>query len=718
MSKEKIINEISKYSMALLDAPEVLTQLINNTELTLDEITDKSIGYDAKTNEIIIPILDENNIPSGYHRTLVGDNKATNEAAEDNEEYTSINLEESLNSKYYGRNIIFNGVIIGRDPCPYIIPIEVDISCENGNREESKKCAACVLNRDPIKHRFSLIYDIETIVKFINTGSNNINNHIRRHFKIPSYNYCRQVKIDIVDRINVEDIMVTTEIDYGRVDTEYVVHKSLVFDVKLVSNQQYQFWGSTIADPSTQQGIHVIRKVKGARDSISKWKLTDEIYERLCQFQPRHQTMDGIDDKIQEIHKDYVANVTKIHGRNNVLMAFDLVMHSPLSLSFLGKPINKAWMECCIAGDTRTGKTETVKNMVLHYRAGEFLTSGENTTLAGLMGGVQPTHSGRWTLTWGKIPHNDRRALVIDEADNLQENGIMGKLSGVRSTGVVELVKIQSQRALGRTRLIFIANPIEGGVNSHNYGIDIIRELFGKNQDIARLDFAIVCSKDEIPDSEINRIHNDDVAHTYTSDLCHDRVMFAWNLMASEFEYEDGAEDLILYHAERIGQKYWAEMPLALGAEMRIKIAKGAASLAVMMFSIEKEKVLIRKIHVEYFISWLQQQYDSHVFGFLEYSRQRRSETTLRHEEDIELMINNDIDKVNILINSSRVQLADAEDLFSEDRMEARKHIGMLRRCGAIKRQHHFYVKTPPFISWLKRKRDELLAKETGATPF
>jgi hypothetical protein len=271
-------------------------------------------------------------------------------------------------------------------------------------------------------------------------------------------------------------------------------------------------------------------------------------------------------------------NVTRIRNRHNVIEAFNFVYHSPLAFNFNKRLVFKGWSECLIAGDTRTGKTETIRNLIRHYKAGEFITSGENTSLAGLLGGVQQTHAGRWTLTWGKLCMNDRRAVTIDEMDNLVENKIIGSLSGVRSTGIAEIVKVQTQRTLARTRIVWLSNPLHNKTSDYNWGVDIIKELFGKQQDISRLDFALLCSTEDVSDTLINKPFPENSSIYYTSEMCHNRTMFAWNLKKEDIIFEEGVEDFIFKLANDLGQKYSPDIPLALGAEMRIKIARGAIS--------------------------------------------------------------------------------------------------------------------------------------------
>jgi len=65
----------------------------------------------------------------------------------------------------------------------------------------------------------------------------------------------------------------------------------------------------------------------------------------------------------------------------------------------------------------------------------------------------------------------------------------------------------------------------------------------------------------------------------------------------------------------------------------------------------------------------------------------------------------NDADKANQLLSCARIQLGDAEDIWAVDRVDARKKISTLRKCGAIKKTSYYYVKTEPFIDWLKKRR-------------
>ena len=657
----------------LMQNQEMQEFLIMKKGISWDDAVDHMIGYDPAGQEFWVPIKNEIGMPIDVEIFPLTDDSDWLEAACGG--YKDVDLSESIKSVHYNRHITFSGIAIGKELSPYTIPHEIKASCLEGNPDK-KKCKNCVLNAGnevDINLKISDEKDKELLVSMIGCSNQQVIGLVRKYMGIPSYNTCRQVELDLSNRLDVEEIRLTSEVDHDRIDTEYVVHKCLVFGPQIQTNARYQCWGTTYNDPRTQHSIHIIKKVQSKRDSLSQWKLDKEAREKLEVFSvkdPRDEAQ--VQDKLTHIQTDLAANVTKMYKREDVIQATDFVYHTPLHFKFMGQRVLKGWGECAIVGDTRTGKTETVKNLIHHYRAGEFVTSGENTTLAGLLGGVQQTHNGRWSLTWGKLPMNDRRAVIIDEADTLTEQGIMGHLSGVRSSGVAELVKIQTQRTMARTRLIFIANPQKPQLSVYNHGIDVVKEVFGKAQDISRLDFAIFCSKDDVSDRDINMVRDLNIPHLYTSELCHERIMFAWTRGIDDAIWADDSEKLILDLAIAFGEKYAPDIPLVLGAEFRIKLAKLSYSIALQTFSVNENasKVVIYPSHVKVAAKWLRRQYDSPVSGYYDFSMQKKVDNKIRNE--------------------------------------ARKVISKMRKCSAIKKHQYYYVKTPHFIRWLKKKRSEL----------
>lgn len=701
--------KIKKWFRNLDAEPYYIRRLEQEKGITTTVRYDYLIGLDNKTGEIVIPLQDEKGkYVDAIRKGIDEDGDWLEDLGKFHQEVT---IQDAMRASAHGKNLRFHGLAVGKDLSIYLIPKKVHISCrEKGGKE---KCAFCKIGmnaRDVVEYTFRPQADREIMVDFVSSTTKQTEMLIRTFFRCPKN--CFNVEVDVVERTAVEEISITGDIDYERIDSDYTITTGFVFDQSIKTNANYEFLGTTWSHPRTQQGIHIITKTHSSQDALGKWRYTDEVKEQLRLFQPEDQDdARSIIKKILKYTQDMTANVTQMHKREDVIIATDMVYHSPLRFRFLNRMVSRGWAECLIGGDTRTGKTETVRNMLKHYRAGEFVSSGENVTLSGILGGLQQTHGKKWTLTWGKLPINDRRLVVIDEADELANQGIIGQLSGVRSSGVAELVKIQTQKTLSRTRIIWIANPRHGDLSCYNYGVDVVREVFGKQQDISRLDFAIMCSKNDVPIEEINMRREYDVEHKHTSEACHARVMFAWTRQPHQYRWTVRAEEKILRCATEFGIKYSPEVPLVLGAEMRIKLARLSASLATMMYSVDPEDdgiVVVTEAHVNVVAKWLKSQYSNDAMGYEEFSDQAKVETELRDVPELKGLFNSH-DKINQILASEKITVTDIEEIFDRDRDYSRQLLGKFRKCGALKKTSHYHVKNPRFINFLKDQRRLLM---------
>lgn len=633
--------------------------------------------------------------------------------------FEMVDLAAAMDSEYVDKRIKWHGICCGKDMSPYLVPRIIEARCTGSG--DAKSCEFCPLASIPgRKRRYEYTYerDKESIVRFVNIHDRIIQGYMRQDLGIPSSAKCRSCHVEVLERQLIEDISIIPEVDFKQVaDQEYVTRRAYVWGSGVQTNATYIYRGTTFYDPSTQRGIQLVIDKKNIMDQVSKFVIDEEVKKIIKKFQPEKQNdRASIWEKINEIYTDLQSNVTQIYGRKPIMFATDLVYHSVLNFMFSGRLVGKGWLECAVVGDTRTGKTQTVKSLMQHYRAGEFITSGENTTRAGLLGGAQQTNN-RWMLTWGKIPLNDRKLLAIDEADNLREKGIIGLLSGVRSSGVAEITMVQSQRTTARTRLIWIANPSNGRVSEYNYGIEIVKELFEKQQDIARCDFALCAAKEDVPAEKINKPHNEKIDHVYTSESCHARIMWAWNRKADHIMFIGDAEEKIFNYANEFGEKYHPSIPLVIDAEMRVKIARMAVALATMMVSTDDDcnDVLVYGAHVDVVVDFLRNIYDSKVMGYSSYSEQMIKSNQLDNKQFIDETINT-IKIIDILLSLDEIQNQDIVHIFNcHDRDSANKLVRKLIYAKAFKKQRFSLRKTPQFIKYLKWRQHEL-NKKIGET--
>lgn len=629
--------------------------------------------------------------------------------------YELIDLSQSLEAKYYNQKIKFNGIVVGKDLQPFIIPQKIEVKCNGTPREGVRACEHCVLRSRPIIKEFIFEEDKENLVAMTNTSNAVVMGFIRKILHLPSVRFCPYgYTITNLKTQNIEMATVIPEINHEIINQEYVVRTCFYFGSQIKLNQGYLFRGTTVADPNTQSGIHLITNIKEARDNISKFQLDNDIKRELKIFRPERNDVKSIKEKLDDIYNDFTFNITKMYERKNLLMAIDLVYHSILNFHFLDRLIKKGWLECLIVGDTKCGKSETAENIIRHYKSGEFITSGEHTSRAGLLGGEQQTKRGSWNVTWGKLVMNNKGLIVLDEADELSKKEIIGQLSGVRSSGVAELVQIQAQKANARTRIIWISNPLWGRMSEHNYGVETIKELFKTQQDISRIDFAVAAAGEDVSDEIINKRHKETYKHKYTSKVCHNSVMFAWSRTAEQVRFTKDAEDMILKLATEMGKEYSPEIPLVIGAEMRVKLARISVALACRLNSVDDrtgETVIVYPAHVRVAYEYLEENYNSKVMGYKEYSEQRKREkqitdTTLLNEHI------QSVETISMLLDSNKFQLQDIADVFNINKTAASDFAADMRKNRIMKKVHTFYVKTPAFITYLKRKKAELEGKK------
>jgi hypothetical protein len=233
-----------------------------------------------------------------------------------------------------------------------------------------------------------------------------------------------------------------------------------------------------------------------------------------------------------------------------------------------------------------------------------------------------------WTVTWGEITINDRRLVILDEASGLAQE-LISQMSDIRSRGIAQLTKVESQKTRARTRQIWISNARKSrGVDEKKIeGIDIIEDLIGNPEDIARFDFAMSVRSQDVPGSKIN--NPDDrphVEHTYTSALCQELILWCWSRRSEHIHWKPDALQGVYQGAEWLGKLYVDKPPLIQRAQVREKIARIAVALAMRTFSADESgvNVVVERAHVADACNFLNKLYSYDNFGYLRISRRHR----------------------------------------------------------------------------------------------
>ena len=412
---------------------------------------------------------------------------------------------------HHNQEIHVKGVVCGKGITPYCVPKKIIVECGK-NKDFCSKCSIHINNVMLVR------CDNGDVLKFVDTQSSRFISVIKQLLGVGcDFSY------EIAEIQYITRIFILPPIEKGKEECEELAYISYIIgETPMDVNVTYDLKGFTVTEPKTQIVTHIFSEVTRLESNIDNFIIENE-YEKLKQFNVINPTTESIFEHLKELYS-YYASITNIYSRFDLHMAVDLTTKSVLSFYFDGEYVHKGWFDIIIIGDSRCGKGFVAEKLCNYFGVGEVV-SGENCSFAGLVAGLHSVQ-GQWTVSWGKIPLNDRGLVIIDEAGEI---GNWSRLSRVRSEGVAEIAKIQSQSTYARTRLISIMNPRNSTMSSYSYGILALSDVIKTPEDIARFDFCITVAHNEVSVTEINKnasIHN--LTQMFNSELVKCVVMWGW----------------------------------------------------------------------------------------------------------------------------------------------------------------------------------------------
>lgn len=546
--------------------------------------------------------------------------KALFEPLNETEDVPVVQLAVSSGARYAGKRIKIPVLVAGKESAPYVFPKDVRLACTEYS-EDNKLCAACLLS---IRHRVDLHLTSADpfLLKLIDCTDDQQKGFLKN---LAGCNVkCPRADFRILSFGNLETVHMIpkADVNFGfAAHQEYVARSGYIMGNNIPTNKRFTLVGYMHPDPSTQKATYVFDQAIPEKELLDDLEVTPEIHEMLKEFQCA--PGQSIADKFAEIHGDLERNVTYIWDRKRVAYAVDLVYHSAISFVFQEQRVRRGWTECLIIGDSGQAKTTLVERLMQHYMCGELL-SGESSKRTGLVYSIQQAgQKGNWSLMWGAMPLNDGGLLCVDELSGMAEDDL-AKMSDVRSSGIAKATGVVTAETTSRTRMIFISNPRNGRqLKAENYGVSAVLKLFGKAEDVRRLDFALAVASGEVDSDVVNKsvVDMPEVPHRFTSDKCKLRVMWAWSRRPEHINFTPEAVDKILEEASRMGRKYSSRIPLVEPADQRLKIARLAVAAAICVYSTDDGIVVnIKPEHVEFVVSYLNTIYCSRSLGYDRFS--------------------------------------------------------------------------------------------------
>lgn len=587
---------------------------------------------------------------------------------EKDDEPEVVTVLDSFDAQRVSEPVKLQVTIKGKKDPGYSIPRTARLSC---TRDAGAKCNVCPLNSAGGDAVFEIAPSNPVILGLIDATEKQGQELIRQEYGALK---CNRLTIETEGHQSVEVLFARPSIDHSD-GSQAKDYKS----IKITStgkhdtlpNNTVVATGALYPNPRDQHNEFLAWSVEQQKTSVDHFTLTPEAIAMMKRFQPK--TAQRPLNKLVEISRALATHITRIVGRPEMHALIDLTFHSALSFKFGGQIVHRGWLESLIIGDTRTGKSEAAQQMVRHFGGGEIV-GGEAASLAGLVGGLQQIGGRDWAVTWGVIPINDRRLVVIDELSGLNPEDI-AKMSDVRASGVARLTKIQQEVTFARTRLLWLGNPRYGGMDQFTYGVDSLRPLIGNPEDIARFDLCMTLALGDVATDKINRPMDASRQLRYTSEACHTLLMWVWTRQADQIVFTGGAENEIYTSANEMGSRYVEDPPLVQAANIRIKIARVAVALAARTFSTDgtHQKIIVKHQHVKDAVEFMDRLYEMPGFGYAERSRERRADAEAA--TDNRLMIRNYLHErkglARFLRQTSHFRRQDLEEMLNLSRDEA-----------------------------------------------
>lgn len=534
--------------------------------------------------------------------------------------------------------------VAGKQQEPYTSPKRITVTCD---QSKGAACNLCPIAAKGGQAEFELRQDDAELFRFVDVPEQ------RRKALMKEITGARctdRSEFDVDENYHIEELLVQPSVDDRTDDETQEPVKRTVFSISPTSstvNSKVRMVGKNVTDPKNGK----LRFMSWIKDSvemdIDNFKLTPEMRESLKTFQPSGgQTAF---DKCLEIAQDMASNVTHIYGRDLLHMAYDILWHSVLSFTVQGRVVDKGWIEVAFIGDTRTGKSEVAHKLISHYQSG-ILKSCEGMSFPGIVGGVQQI-DGRWHMTWGVVPMNDRRLVILDEVSGLKEKNVIEQMSSIRSSGRAQITKISSEETSARTRLGWVMNPADGSMLKDNpdAGMGGLRSVVPNAEDIARFDFVVAAANTDVAAATINGGFGEKADPGYSSEECESLVKWVWSLTREDVVITDAAAAQAVESALDMGGRYISDPPFIQSENVRFKLLRIAAALAARTFSIDdQDRLLVTDDHVNDAVDFLDEIYEQESLGYARLSRktlanrerarqkkQRCYDYLVEHEDDV-----------------------------------------------------------------------------------
>lgn len=490
--------------------------------------------------------------------------------------------------------------------------------------------------------------------------------------------YERDVKVekptkDTVYQCNVTDLFEATTKDIATIEfTAYVLKK------RLESGRKYLITYKLVPHPyKGQQLVMVILDVEEASDSISNFHITDEVKKNLDKFRELEGAVPERINKLTEMVKAFIG----YNGYNKLIEAVDLSYHTVLEFNFGTFKNVRGYLDTLIVAESRVGKSSTAESLQKLYGLGAFTSlAGNSATIPGIIGGSTKVN-GNYQTRAGLIPMNHRGLVIFEELAKCNSN-LVRELTDIRSSNQVRIARVSGVLTLpALVRMITLTNVKNTGskikpINSYPNGIDILVDLIGSPEDIARYDLMLILG------DQGNKIVDPfwEPVTPFEPEAYQTRIRWIWSRTIDQIIIDKEVGKHILDRCNELNKTYDSHIKI-FGTEAWKKVARLAIAMAGYLVSTDAsyEKIIVTKEHVDAAVEYLIDCYDNPTFKLKEYVQMEQLYNTI-DDEGVKLLQELYNQNPSIMLQLERLSSTNKQNLMAATGLDSELYNKFMQR--------------------------------------
>ena len=478
---------------------------------------------------------------------------------------------------------------------------------------------------------------------------------------------------DTVYECNVTDLFEATSRDIATIEfTAYVLKK------RLESGKKYLITYKLVPHPyKGQQLTMIILDVEEACDSVSNFHITEEVKKNLNKFKNLEGTCKEKLNTLSEMAKAYIG----YDGYNTLIQAIDLSFHTVLEFNFGAFKNVRGYLDTLIVAESRVGKSSTAEALQRLYGLGAFTSlAGNSATIPGIIGGSTKVN-GNYQTRAGLIPMNHRGLVIFEELAKCNTN-LVKELTDIRSSNQVRIARVSGTLTLpALVRMITLTNVKNTTnkikpINSYPNGVDILVELIGSPEDIARYDLMLVLGE------QGNRTIDPfwEPINPFEPEAYQTRIRWIWSRTADQVIIDKEIGHFILEKCNDLNQEYDSHIKI-FGTEAWKKVTRLAIAIAGYTVSTDEtyEKIIITKEHVDTAIDYLISCYDNSTFKLKEYVTTERLYNTI-DDDGVKLLQELYNQNPSIMIQLEKLNSTNKQNLMAATGLDSEMYNKFMQR--------------------------------------